>query len=888
MASRSTLSRALAGTPSPFPLVARAEVDGSARALHWLYQKGNEEHNDGTRIILTFTNSDPALELTSIWQARPGPGPVRHAMFLKNISPGKVTIYEQESLDLQVAGPGNGSSVWYINDDGSSPDAIGVYHDQLASGYQKTLQFSENQDFIPFAAVDANGTHGIYIGWEWSIGRISIGASGVAGGVHLKAGNSDGFKTELEGGQTFEVPPGFIGAYAGDLDDAANSLHKYLFNYSMPAILKTDPAYPTLEWNAFAATGKGQGSWDSTETKYYPLIDAIAPLGFEEVVLDIGWWPGDATHKPHPPVGDPVDWPSGILAARDHARNKGLRFGLYWNCNPPMTTPEGQQHRRDDVKYLYDTFHVDFWRSDGTDGNVLQTGGFGPGTRAHFTNDVGYWQTKGYYEVLDSLYATITNFSYENCSGGGRIKDYGILKRCIKIQNQDTYYPIDARRSFYDSSFALHPMQLAALVGSWSEWQATGSVYEFRSASMGAAYWHPDAPNSGNGGPVWADSQKALIKDAVNTYKSWLRPLIRSANLYHIFPRPDDQHWDGVEYYDPVSRKGAIYVFRPHSPIQTQAVKLRGLDAKASYWLWAQDGAISPATRNGAELMQSGLNVELPQPLTSDILCLQEVSLGKPGDLLEPGPFALKPVKTASQLLSTSAELSWDTSRNARFYRVTVGTTPELKEALSYECVTTPSAVISRLPPARQLYWKVEAVSFGGLKINSGPCGTLLTPDGLAKGVVFASDMAWTKANAGADCTVRRDQNLRGNPITINGRGFEKGLWTHAFNDRTPADIVFDISGRKFSVFKASVGLDDLGAKGSVQFQVLVDGQKKAESPIMLPKKLHDLVVDVGGAKEITLRVLNGGDGYSYDHAAWGSARFIETGMKDPLGDSQP
>ena len=130
----------------------------------------------------------------------------------------------------------------------------------------------------------------------------------------------------------------------------------------------------------------------------------------------------------------------------------------------------------------------------------------GPGTRAHYAEDVGYWQTKGYYEVLDSLYATIPNFAYENCSGGGRIKDYGILKRCLKIQNQDRYYPIDARQSFYDSSFALHPMQIAALCGSWSDWQAAGSVYEFRSASMGAAYWHPDAPNGGNGGPVWTAS----------------------------------------------------------------------------------------------------------------------------------------------------------------------------------------------------------------------------------------------------------------------------------------------------------------------------------------------------------------------------------------------
>ena len=34
-------------------------------------------------------------------------------------------------------------------------------------------------------------------------------------------------------------------------------------------------------------------------------------------------------------------------------------------------------------------------------------------------------------------------------------------------------------------------------------------------------------------------------------------------------------------------------------------------------------------------------------------------------------------------------------------------------------------------------------------------------------------------------------------------------------------------------------------------------------------------------AKEITLRVLNGGDGYLCDHAAWAGARFLEAGAKD-------
>ncbi|MCX6903212.1 MAG: alpha-galactosidase [Verrucomicrobia bacterium] len=483
-------------TPSPFPLVSRAEIGGDQRILKWGFKKAAADQGDGARLTMTFTNADPALELASVWQARGGPGPVRHTMFIKNHAAQKVTIFEQESLEVQVVGPGQDSRVCYINDDGSLPDKTGVYQDQLAAGYQKLLRISEHQDFIPFALVEAPGRHGVYIGWEWSIGRITIAAHRAPSGAAIKAGNGDTFKTDLEPEETFEVPPAFIGAYQGDLDDAGNSLRKYLFNYSIPATLKNDPGYPKVQWNAFAATGKGQGSWDSTESKYRPLIDDMAPLGFEEVVLDIGWWPGDATHKPHPPTNDPIDWPSGMRAASDYAHGKGLRFGLYWNCNPPMTTPEGIKHRLEDARYLYDQFRMDFFRSDGTDGNVLQTGGHGPGARAHYAEDEGYWQTKGYYQVLDSLYASLTNFSYENCSGGGRIKDYGILKRCMKIQSQDRYYPLDARQSFYDSSFALHPMQIAALCGSWSDWQASGSVYEFRSASMGAAYWHPDPPTS--------------------------------------------------------------------------------------------------------------------------------------------------------------------------------------------------------------------------------------------------------------------------------------------------------------------------------------------------------------------------------------------------------
>ena len=57
------------------------------------------------------------------------------------------------------------------------------------------------------------------------------------------------------------------------------------------------------------------------EKKYYPLIDDIAPLGFEEVMIDVGWWQGNE------PDSNRATWPSGMKRAADYSHAKGLRFG---------------------------------------------------------------------------------------------------------------------------------------------------------------------------------------------------------------------------------------------------------------------------------------------------------------------------------------------------------------------------------------------------------------------------------------------------------------------------------------------------------------------------------------------------------------------------------
>jgi len=105
---------------------------------------------------------------------------------------------------------------------------------------------------------------------------------------------------------------------------------------------------------------------------------------------------------------------------------------------------------------------------------------------------------------------------------------------------------------------------------------------------------------------------------------------VRTANLYHIFPRPTGKIWDGVEYFDPVSRKGAVYVFRPDSPAATHTMRLKGLEPQARYWLWCADGSFSPRQMGGQSLMQTGLTLGLPQPNTSEIVFLQDAALRRP------------------------------------------------------------------------------------------------------------------------------------------------------------------------------------------------------------------------------------------------------------------
>jgi hypothetical protein len=138
----------------------------------------------------------------------------------------------------------------------------------------------------------------------------------------------------------------------------------------------------------------------------------------------------------------------------------------------------------------------------------------------------------------------------------------------------------------------------------------------------------------------------------------------------------------------------------------------------------------------------------------------------------------------------------------------------------------------------------------------------------------YLSDLTWTSMTNGWG-PIERDRSngdvgaADGGPLVLNGVTYAKGLGAHA-----ASDVRYALNGG-CSVFTAVVGVDDeVGANGSVTFQVWVDGGQRYASGVMTGTTASTAVnVDVTGGAELRLVITDGGDGNAYDHGDWANAQ---------------
>ena len=131
---------------------------------------------------------------------------------------------------------------------------------------------------------------------------------------------------------------------------------------------------------------------------------------------------------------------------------------------------------------------------------------------------------------------------------------------------------------------------------------------------------------------------------------------------------------------------------------------------------------------------------------------------------------------------------------------------------------------------------------------------------------------------------VRVGAKYDGSVMCVDDKGIYGGhlqnLGMHA-NSHLTVDL-----GEGALRLEVDCAVDDRGLDGNAQFQVLLDGKVAADSGIVRRKqgKKH-FTVDLRGAKKLTFKVLDGGDGINGDHGDWFNLCFYYEDGKFPPGD---
>jgi hypothetical protein len=664
-----------AGEPIPFELPSLGKGSLWTHTVTEPYDDGD----GGVGYIFRFKNDEKQVTYDLYAVARPEmAGPFEFFGYVTNhgaetydtFMPGYYFSMNVDGEDSPIAWTFNKESgiaegyTWIHEDLERYYEGTGIYQTVLKKGknataYNETISWWNQNGQIPLMYIDY-GTNGLYIGMEWTNGKLW--AKGLGDGtVSLMANLGSAplnFRTKIEGGATMLMPPVYLGVYDGDVDDGSNIFKHWFFRYKSPDNLRENENEPFVQMD--------------TRTGY-----EVADLGIESMKWDIAWWNdtglwGDLrsleVRNPHYLNMMQIEGCNTLAEYTAKGKEKGIATTLYVLLRDLVTEEPGQpssvgpnahpewfgcisgQEERTAAdlgnvdcvaffqKYLGDFFQnngVTTWRSDfqpilASSYNAYENRHYGAGGIGN-GSDMTYWCTVGFGELVDYLTENVDGFRLESCSEGGSMKDLFTATKASVINCDDSGDFMSWHTTFYDSSYCIPPAQLMLpCVTSRGDpnqpafYRGVGDYkYALRCALTGAVHLDMYGETEEQYKTYWP-----YYVD--NLYKNVMRPLIKYGNLYHILPRPDGVHWDGLQYIDLNSENETIGMVLLWKPTDTEGpqktVKLRGLEAEVSYQLTFEDRTEQNAVYTGAELMENGLTVTIAEATGSEMIWISRAN----------------------------------------------------------------------------------------------------------------------------------------------------------------------------------------------------------------------------------------------------------------------
>jgi alpha-galactosidase len=449
----------------------------------------------------------------------------------------------------------------------------------------------------------------------------------------------------LPPGESFSLPLVAFTATPGNLDDAANQLHRFQRQYVIPRTATNDPLRVQFNsWYPFP------GKIAVEELKR--CADIAAELGAEVFVLDAGWFnKRDWSRELGDWQADRIAFPNGIEELANYVRSKGLKFGIWVEIeNLGVESQTFKEHPDWVLTYngqplkVYDRYHLNFAKPEvrrwaravvdrlakdyqiewlKIDYNTDIGERFDP-PGADRPGDVLYRHLMNYYSWLDEVRAAHPTLNIENCSSGGTRFDLGIMAHTHTTWLSDEVRPIPSVQLGYGCTVEFPPEVC-------NHWMVGDKDNGEVLLSNPPGWWDFmfRVPMNGQYGISsrvfdWSPELRQHARDAVALYKR-LRQVIIGADVYHLTPPPahyDPTGWSAVQYVSVDGKRSVLMAYRLAKSTASQVFQLRGLAAEGKYRV-SEEGK-TRGSMAGRQLVSQGLPVKLDAEWRAAVFELQE------------------------------------------------------------------------------------------------------------------------------------------------------------------------------------------------------------------------------------------------------------------------
>jgi alpha-galactosidase len=543
---------------------------------------------------------------------------------LENTGPADTPILEDiQALDAVLPLPSIGPSALHWSTGGvASFEDFAPRTTTLALESSQRLAADEGRSsskVLPFFNLESAGG-GVVVALGWSGNWIADFANR-ANGLALRAGMA---KTHLilRPGESIRTPRMLLLAYNGDRWRGQNLLRRFILTHRRPQV-DGKPQVAPITW----------GNWGGTSAEVH--LDNIRQIVAQQLPIDYywidaGWYGRDgiagqwATEVGNWTIGKNL-YPNGFQPLARALRDSGRRLMLWFepervrkdsewyrthhdwlidiqqdDCLFDLGNPAARQFLIDVISARIDEFGLGCYRQDfNMDPRPFWQAADAPDRQG--MSEIRH--IAGLYAFWDGLLARHPDLWIDNCASGGRRIDLETVGRATPFWRTDG--PRDA------VAHQCHTFGLMAWVPlSATSQDREGDDYEFRSSiSSGLCvnWWHSgDGPQK----PFYPDFPFAWGKRVLDQYLT-LRHLYYG-DYYPLTAWSLEQtQWLGWQFDVPEDGTGMVQVFRRQdSPYESIRLRLRGLDANATYVLTNLDVPGTTST-SGRELLEQGLAIAL-------------------------------------------------------------------------------------------------------------------------------------------------------------------------------------------------------------------------------------------------------------------------------------